>query len=76
MPGFGERLMLPRTASGEHVNEHAAHRMVRLRGRLLCPNFRVGRYCDDAGRCHHSLLAELLREASADVTFQQLQPPR
>ena len=31
-------------------------------------NFAVGCYCEDAARCHRSLLAELLVEAGADVT--------
>lgn len=30
-------------------------------------NFSVGCYCEDASRCHRSLLAELLRDAGADM---------
>ena len=31
-------------------------------------NFSVGCYCEDASRCHRSLLARLLHEAGADMT--------
>lgn len=34
-------------------------------------NFSVGCYCDDPARCHRSLLADLLRNAGADVVVER-----
>ncbi len=33
--------------------------------------FSIGCYCENEDRCHRSLLADLLRDAGADVSFQK-----
>ena len=45
----------------------AAHLIAVLAALSHQANFSVGCYCDDASRCHRSLLRELLRDAGGEV---------
>lgn len=48
------------------MREPAAHRLIELLARLSqTASFSVGCYCEDATRCHRSLLARLLANAGA-----------
>ena len=38
-------------------------------------SFAVGCYCENPERCHRSLLADLLRDAGADIRFQEIKHP-
>ena len=50
----------------KQMREPAASHLIQLLAALSKQtNFSVGCYCEDASRCHRSLLAELLRDAGA-----------
>jgi uncharacterized protein YeaO (DUF488 family) len=46
---------------------HAAHMIAALAALSHQSNFSVGCYCEDASRCHRSVLQELLRDAGATL---------
>ena len=53
----------------EEMATPAARHLVGLLAALSkTTNFSVGCYCEDASRCHRSLLARLLEEAGAELT--------
>jgi uncharacterized protein YeaO (DUF488 family) len=50
------------------MREPTAQRMIAMLAALSHQaNFSVGCYCEDAARCHRSVLRELLREAGAEI---------
>ena len=52
----------------KQMREQPARHLIELLAALSKQtNFSVGCYCEDASRCHRSLLAELLRDAGADM---------
>jgi uncharacterized protein YeaO (DUF488 family) len=51
----------------EMRESHARHLIETLASLSRQASFSVGCYCEDATRCHRSLLRELLVEAGADV---------
>ena len=52
------------------MREPAAQRLISMLAALSkTTQFSVGCYCEDAGRCHRSLLAKLLDEHGATIDF-------
>ncbi|HUR92352.1 MAG TPA: DUF488 family protein [Gemmatimonadaceae bacterium] len=49
----------------------ARHLIDTLAALSSATTFSVGCYCENRHRCHRSLLADLLRDAGADVSFQK-----
>lgn len=49
----------------------ARHLIATLAALSSTTTFSVGCYCKNKDRCHRTVLAELLREAGADVSFQE-----
>ena len=54
-----------RTYRKQMRESHARHLIELLAALSRQTNFSIGCYCEDASRCHRSLLAELLAEAGA-----------
>ena len=53
----------------------ARHLIATLAALSTTTPFSVGCYCESKDRCHRSLLAELLRDAGADVSFLEKPSP-
>ena len=50
------------------MRKPAAQRLIALLAAVSSTtNFSIGCYCENASRCHRSLLGELLQERGADV---------
>jgi uncharacterized protein YeaO (DUF488 family) len=56
-----------RTYRREMRDPRARHLIATLAALSQQSNFSVGCYCEDAARCHRSLLQELLRQAGAAI---------
>ncbi|HEU5186086.1 MAG TPA: DUF488 family protein [Gemmatimonadaceae bacterium] len=65
-----------RTYRTEMREPHARHLIELLAALSRETNFSVGCYCEDASRCHRSLLGELLEEAGAPVAKRLDAPSR
>ena len=60
-----------RSYLSEMKEPSARHLIATLAALSSGTTFSIGCYCENSDRCHRSLLAELLREAGAAVTFQK-----
>lgn len=60
-----------RSYLSEMKEPSARHLIATLAALSATTSFSVGCYCENADRCHRSLLGDLLRGAGADVSFQK-----
>ena len=65
-----------RTYRKQMREPHARHLIELLAALSRHTSFSIGCYCEDASRCHRSVLAELLEEAGAPVTEAPGAPSR